>query len=86
MYDEEEEGGRRLDALTNHSSFWCSRLSHRTPQRGCDTITFLCGRSPSGVVGIVVPPEGSLEDLILLSWWITEVVGIWLLVLEPWCG
>jgi len=41
LYEEEGEAGHRLDMLMNHSSYQNPKLSHITPQRGCDTITFL---------------------------------------------
>ena len=76
VHEEEGKGGHWLDTLTNHSSFRSPELSYRTPQRECDAITFLCVLLESvWCRGILVPPERSLKDHILLPWWYIEAVG-----------
>ena len=85
VYEEEEEGDHRLDALMNHSSSWSPELFHRTPRRGCATITYLCVLPES--VWCRRSCRASCEllgDFILLPWWNTKGGGIGLFVQESW--
>jgi len=76
VYKEEGEGAHQLDAPIHHSSSWSSDLSLRTPQRRCDTITFLHSLQASVwshvTASFLRAPWGSISSLLQMrgGWWV----------------